>query len=139
VLADAERLRQILVNLLVNAIKFSNPGGEVTVAAERAGEYVRISISDTGIGIPADQLAHVFEPFYQVERGHLRRYAGVGLGLTISRELARAMGGDIAIESTAGVGTTVTLVLPAADVGAEATPSPVLATSITPADPLTQT
>jgi signal transduction histidine kinase len=113
--ADPERVRQILLNLLVNAIKFSESGGVVTVSAVHTGATVRIAVADRGIGIPADQLDRVFEPFFQVERGHARRFPGVGLGLTIARELALAMRGDIELESEWGKGTTVTLVMPIAE------------------------
>jgi signal transduction histidine kinase len=113
--ADPERVRQILLNLLVNAIKFSESGGVVTVSAVHTGATVRIAVADRGIGIPADQIDRVFEPFFQVERGHARRFPGVGLGLTIARELALAMRGDIELESEWGKGTTVTLVMPIAE------------------------
>lgn len=126
--ADPERLRQILLNLLVNAIKFSEPGGRVELSVRRTGDAVHFVVSDRGIGIPADQLDRVFEPFFQVDRGHARRYQGVGLGLTISRELALAMGGDVTIESEAARGTTVTLVLAAA-----AEPAPTMAIPLEPA------
>ena len=112
--ADADRTRQILLNLLVNAIKFSGPGGRVSLSASPFDGKVRIVVQDHGIGIPREQLQRVFEPFFQVEQGHSRRYPGIGLGLTISRDLARAMGGDILIESEHGKGTTATLVLPTA-------------------------
>jgi signal transduction histidine kinase len=113
--ADPERVRQILLNLLVNAIKFSDANGAVAVSADRAGMAVRIAVADQGIGIPADQLHRVFEPFFQVERGHASRYPGVGLGLTIARQLALAMHGDVVLESEQGKGTTVTLVVPLVD------------------------
>lgn len=112
--ADPEKLRHVLLNLLTNAIKYTPEGGHVRVTTARDGATARITVSDSGIGIPADQLARVFEPFFQAERGKTRRYPGVGLGLTIARDLARAMGGDVAIESVLGEGTTVTLTLPEA-------------------------
>lgn len=112
--ADPEKLRHVLLNLLTNAIKYTPEGGHVRVTTARVGATLRITVGDSGIGIPADQLAHVFEPFFQAERGKTRRYPGVGLGLTIARDLARAMGGDVAIESVLGEGTTVTLTLPEA-------------------------
>jgi PAS domain S-box-containing protein len=112
--ADEEKLRQILINLIGNAIKFTPRGGRVTVDAMRDGDQVLVSVSDTGIGIPADQLAHVFEPFFQVERGPTRRFPGVGLGLSIAHDLARAMRGDVRVESRVNEGTTVSLALPAA-------------------------
>jgi signal transduction histidine kinase/integral membrane sensor domain MASE1 len=112
--ADPEKLRQILVNLVGNAIKFTPAGGRVSVGAVREADTVRISVSDTGIGIPADQLSRVFEPFFQVERGPTRRFPGVGLGLSIAHDLARAMQGDVRVESRVAGGTTVSLALPAA-------------------------
>jgi signal transduction histidine kinase len=113
VLADPEKLRQILLNIVGNAIKFTPAGGRVTVGAARDGDAVRISVTDTGIGIPADELPRVFEPFYQVERGPTRRYPGVGLGLSIAHDLARAMRGDVRVVSRVDEGTTVSLELPA--------------------------
>jgi signal transduction histidine kinase len=87
--ADPEKLRQILVNLLTNAVKFTDRAGRITVGAVRDGDTVHVSVRDTGIGIPTDQLGRVFEPFFQVSGGMTRRYPGVGLGLAIARDLAR--------------------------------------------------
>lgn len=114
VLADPEKLRQILLNLVGNAIKFTPAGGRIMVGAAREGDVVSISVTDTGIGIPADELRRVFEPFYQVERGPTRRFPGVGLGLSIAHDLARAMSGEVRIVSRVDEGTTVSLALPAA-------------------------
>lgn len=111
--ADPEKLRQILLNFLANAIKFTPPGGRIEVGAGRYEEFVRIWVSDTGIGIPSDLIAQVFEPFFQVEQGTTRRYPGIGLGLAIARDLADAMNGEVRLESTAGKGTTISLLLPA--------------------------
>lgn len=111
--ADPEKVRQILLNFVANAIKFTAPGGRIRVGAERLGESVRIWVCDTGIGIPSDQVVRVFEPFFQVEQGPTRRYPGIGLGLAIARDLARAMDGDVLLESTLGEGSTVSLRLPA--------------------------
>ena len=115
--ADAEKVRQVLLNLLTNAVKFTAPGGRVALACEHAAAagVVRVRVSDTGRGIAPDQHARVFEPFVQVDRQ--QRHAsqqGVGLGLAISRNLARGMGGDLTVESTPGAGSTFTLTLPAA-------------------------
>jgi signal transduction histidine kinase len=115
--ADAEKVRQVLLNLLTNAVKFTAPGGRVALACEHdaAAGVVRVRVSDTGRGIAPDQHARVFEPFVQVDRQ--QRHAsqqGVGLGLAISRNLARGMGGDLTVESTPGAGSTFTLTLPAA-------------------------
>jgi signal transduction histidine kinase len=111
--ADPEKLRQILLNFVANAIKFTAPKGRILVGAEQNGDFVRIWVSDTGIGIPADQIAQVFEPFFQVESGPTRRYPGIGLGLAIARDLARAMDGEVRLESAVGKGTTVSVLLPA--------------------------
>ena len=111
--ADPEKLRQILLNFVANAIKFTDANGYIRVGAEREGALVRIWVSDTGIGIPPDQIAQVFEPFFQVESGPTRRYPGIGLGLAIARDLARAMGGEVRLESTVGKGSTVSVLLPA--------------------------
>jgi len=113
--ADPEKLRQALLNLLSNAVKFTPPGGRIALATATDGDQVRIEVSDTGRGIAADQLERIFEPFVQVGRGLTTPATdGVGLGLAISRELARAMDGDLTVTSTPGVGSTFTLVLPRA-------------------------
>jgi PAS domain S-box-containing protein len=115
VCADPDRLQQILLNLLGNASKFTPSGGRVSVRWSTDGERVRIAITDTGRGIPADLLSQIFEPFVQVNREvDARKQKGMGLGLAISRELARAMGGDITVDSVVGQGSTFTVVLPAA-------------------------
>jgi PAS domain S-box-containing protein len=118
--ADREKLRQVLVNLLTNAVKFTDAPGTIALGAERAGPAVRVRVRDTGIGIPADRLDHVFDPFVQVDPRLARTREGTGLGLAISRDLARAMGGDLTAESEVGVGSTFTLTLPAADAAAAA-------------------
>ncbi|MDF1502135.1 ATP-binding protein [Roseisolibacter sp. H3M3-2] len=115
--ADPEKLRQVLLNLLGNAVKFTEPGGRVTLACatDRAAGVIRVRVGDTGRGIPPDQLERIFEPFVQVDRHRTHEsQQGVGLGLAISRELARAMGGDLTVESAPGVGSTFTVTLPAA-------------------------
>jgi signal transduction histidine kinase len=113
VLADPVKLRQILLNVLGNAIKFTPPHGRVELSALRNADRVSIRISDTGIGIPPDKIGRVFEPFFQVQAGTTREYPGVGLGLAISRDFARAMGGDVWVESTNGRGSVVTIELSA--------------------------
>jgi signal transduction histidine kinase len=112
--ADPERLRQILLNLLANAVKFTGPGGRIAAGVGREGDRISIWISDTGIGIPTEQIERVFEPFFQVDRGTTRNYPGIGLGLAIARDFARAMGGELRLESQPGKGTTASLELPAA-------------------------
>ena len=121
-MADREKLQQILLNLISNAIKFTQPreGGlgrievSCTVDTADAGEgsgRVRLHVRDTGDGIAADQLERIFEPFVQVDQHLTRTHAGVGLGLAISRDLARGMGGDLTVRSDAGRGSTFTLIL----------------------------
>jgi signal transduction histidine kinase len=112
--ADPESLQQILVCLLSNASKFTEAGGTITLGAKQRGEKVYIWVSDTGEGIPEDQIENVFEPFFQTNHGTTRKATGVGLGLTIARDLARRMHGDLTIASKLGNGTTASVVLPAA-------------------------
>ena len=113
---DREKVQQILINLLTNAVKFTPAGGTVRTFAERDANarQVRVSVADSGIGIPTNKLKNVFEPFVQVDVGHTRRREGSGLGLAISRDLARGMGGDLRVISEEGRGSTFTLLLPAA-------------------------
>jgi PAS domain S-box-containing protein len=112
VMADAEKLRQILLNLLSNALKFTQPGGDIAIECECSADRVRLTIADSGIGIPAERLQDIFEPFIQVRADLTRTSDGAGLGLAISRDLARGMGGDLLVESTVGVGSRFTLELP---------------------------
>jgi PAS domain S-box-containing protein len=112
--ADEEKLGQILLNLLSNAIRFTREEGEITLSCEEHGDVVLIDVRDTGIGIPADRLGHIFEPFVQINRRLSAPHEGTGLGLAISRDLARAMGGDITVESELGVGSTFRVTLPRA-------------------------
>ena len=111
VLADADRLHQVLLNLVGNSMKFTPSGGSIHVATAPEGGVVRVTVSDTGIGIPAAQLERVFEPFFQVDYGTTRAHPGIGLGLAIARDLARAMGGDLRLASEPGRGTTAILEL----------------------------
>ena len=115
VAADNERFQQVLLNLITNAIKFTPAGGHIDVGCNSSGAMVRLSVRDTGVGVRPADWERVFEPFIQIDR-HLTQAAlqGVGLGLSISRELARAMRGDLTLESVEGVGSTFTLTLPIA-------------------------
>ena len=113
VAADPEKARQILLNLLSNAMKFTPRGGRLTIRCASGDDVVEISVADTGIGIPADKLESIFEPFVQVDTRLTRAQEGVGLGLAISRELARKMNGDLSVTSTEGEGAKFTLRLPA--------------------------
>lgn len=108
--ADATRLEQVLVNLIHNAIKFTPPGGEVHLSAAVEGAFVRFSVRDTGVGIPADDLERVFERFYKADRA--RSGGGTGLGLSISRRIVEAHGGRIWAESKEGRGSTFHFVIP---------------------------
>jgi signal transduction histidine kinase len=108
---DAVKLRMVLKNLVGNAIKFTERGA-VCVKAARAGERVRLTVSDTGIGIPPEELPHLFEPFRQAHGRVSRRAGGTGLGLYIVHRLVNLLGGTIAVESTPGRGTTFAVELP---------------------------
>ena len=113
VLADREKLRQLFVNVIGNACKFTPAGGFVRVESEPLGSHVRVAIRDSGRGIPADQIRSIFDPFIQVDRRLVNEsQQGVGLGLAISRELARGMGGDLVAESAMGAGSVFYLTLP---------------------------
>jgi signal transduction histidine kinase len=112
---DAEKVRRILLNLVTNAVKFTAPGGRLQLACEADEQVVRIRVADTGRGIPQEHLHKIFEPFVQVDRDSVPAHRqGVGLGLSISRELAHAMGGSLEAQSAVGVGSTFTLTLPRA-------------------------
>ncbi|HEX5436625.1 MAG TPA: ATP-binding protein [Gemmatimonadaceae bacterium] len=110
--ADAEKVQQILLNLIGNAVKFTEAGGSIAVDCHANTHNVAIVVTDTGCGIPPDQLDAIFEPFVQIGRSLTVPVAGAGLGLAISRDLARAMRGDITVESIVGEGAAFRLVLP---------------------------
>jgi signal transduction histidine kinase len=112
--ADPDRINQVLVNLITNAVKYSPMGGPVDVTIKEDGEQVTIAVRDEGIGIPAAKQAQLFEQFYQAHARTAHDYGGMGLGLYLSRELVRRHGGEIGIESVEGAGTTVTVHLPRA-------------------------
>src|SRR5580658_9252940 len=110
-MTDAQRVRQILLNLLANAIKFTDRG-EISLTVRTSTSEVRLAVRDTGIGIPAHAMNELFQDFHQLEAGDGRRYEGTGVGLALSRRLARALGGEIEARSHEGQGSTFTLVLP---------------------------
>jgi two-component sensor histidine kinase len=140
-LGDDERVRQIVVNLLSNAVKFTSPGGKISVEVAVTSspdpdtrlhpnrQYVRFRVTDTGRGIPEEKLFSIFDPFVQAESGHSRSREGSGLGLTISRRLARLMGGDLTVKSKLEQGSTFTLWLPADTASTEAPPAPAVVTT----------
>ncbi|HEY1951639.1 MAG TPA: HAMP domain-containing sensor histidine kinase [Gemmatimonadaceae bacterium] len=118
VVADPDRLQQILLNLLTNAVKFTPRGGKLTVSCATEGEWTRINVADTGRGIPPDHIEQIFEPFVQVPASAIAgggTQKGFGLGLAISRSLARKMNGDLTVSSTLGEGSTFTVSLRAPD------------------------
>ena len=116
VCADPDRTAQVLMNLVGNAINYTPEGGSITVHVEEGERRVDVKVEDTGIGIPAEDLPYLFERFYRVDPSRSRRSGGSGIGLTIARHLAWAMGGDLTASSPGrGQGSTFTITLPAAD------------------------
>jgi len=108
---DGGKVRQILVNLLSNAVKFTN-AGRVRLLVQHDGATVRYIVSDTGIGIAPEHRDRIFEAFWQVEQPSTRRVGGTGLGLSVTRRLARLLGGDVAMTSVVGEGSVFTVTLP---------------------------
>ena len=106
------RIEQVLTNLIDNAIKFTPADGIITVDATDLGEDIQVTVSDTGIGIPADQLTSIFDRFYQVDGGSARHYRGTGLGLTICKHIVEHHRGRMWVESEEGMGSTFFFVLP---------------------------
>jgi PAS domain S-box-containing protein len=111
-IGDRLKIEQIVLNLLSNAVKFTPAGGRVTVRCHDGDQQVTLTVADTGPGIPTDRLDDIFEPFVQLGRSLSSGHEGAGLGLAISRDLARAMDGDVTVQSTPGKGATFTLSLP---------------------------
>lgn len=119
--ADPDRVEQVLVNLLHNAIKFTPPGGEIALGAEMRGDSLVVSVKDTGVGIPPEDLPRIFERFYKVDKartGHSGRDGGTGLGLAIAKHIVQAHGGRIWAESVLQKGATFFFTLPAAEIPA---------------------
>ncbi len=112
IIADRRAIKQILLNLLSNAVKFTEPGGAVTLKTDNREHIVSITVSDTGIGIPANKLRSITNPFEQAASHYTREHEGTGLGLAITKDLVELHGGSLHIDSTVGVGTTVTVRLP---------------------------
>jgi signal transduction histidine kinase len=119
-----DRLREVLVTLVDNAIKYTPAGGHVSIAVERHSRRATVTISDTGAGIPAESLKNIFERFYRVDKARTRDDGGTGLGLAIARHMVLAHGGDIKMESTEGKGTRVTIELRALTPNAAAEVAP---------------
>jgi two-component system phosphate regulon sensor histidine kinase PhoR len=114
VLADPGALEQVLVNLLDNALKYTPAGGRVAVRIADDGDRVRLSVEDTGIGIPEADRARIFERFYRVDKARSRALGGTGLGLAIVKHLVQAMGGEVSVESVPGSGSVFHVRLPRA-------------------------
>ncbi len=112
--ADVERLRQVFVNLLDNSVKFSKSSGRITVSAKPHDSMLEISVSDTGVGIPEQDLPRIFERFYRVDKARSRELGGTGLGLSIIKHIVEAHGGAVTVVSRLNQGSTFTLTLPAA-------------------------
>ncbi|ADQ05813.1 multi-sensor signal transduction histidine kinase [Caldicellulosiruptor hydrothermalis 108] len=110
--ADRDRLEQVLINLINNAVVYVQEGGQIEVGLEKDEEHVKITVKDNGPGIPEDDLPRIFERFYRVDKARSRSLGGSGLGLSIADEIVKAHGGRILVESKEGVGTTFTVVLP---------------------------
>jgi len=109
---DADKVQQVILNLLSNAIKFTPAGGTITLGSDESSHTVAITVADTGPGIPADMIDAIFEPFVQVQTSRAREHGGVGLGLAISRDLARGMSGELAVAMSAADGTVFRMTLP---------------------------
>ncbi len=112
VMGDSDRLKQLFLNLVDNAIKYTPPGGKVSLSLAKKSGWAHFQVSDTGVGIPAENLPHVFERFYRVDKSRTRAQGGSGLGLSIAKWITQAHGGAIRVESEMGVGTTFTVTLP---------------------------
>jgi two-component system phosphate regulon sensor histidine kinase PhoR len=108
------RLEQVFVNLLDNAVKFNRPNGEVRVETRSVGGKAHITIADTGIGIPSEDLPRVFERFYRVDKARSREMGGTGLGLSIVKHVIELMGGTVSVESQLGEGSQFTIIIPQA-------------------------
>jgi two-component system, OmpR family, sensor histidine kinase VicK len=111
---DRDKLQQVLLNLVANAVEFTPPGGQITIETRTDGSMVRVAVRDTGIGIPAEDLPRIFERFYRVDKARSRMLGGTGLGLAIARQIVELLGGAIFIDSELGKGTEVVFTLPAA-------------------------
>lgn len=109
---DRDRLEQVITNIISNAVKYTPDGGEVTVDCEFKYTHAVLTVRDTGIGIPKEDLPRIFERFYRVDKARSRKQGGTGLGLAIAKEIIEAHGGEIKIESQQRRGTVVTITLP---------------------------
>jgi two-component system, cell cycle sensor histidine kinase DivJ len=122
IVADQRAVQQVLINLVGNAIKFTDAGGVVSIDAAASGNMLKLTVSDTGIGIPADKLANLGQPFVQVQNEYTRRYEGTGLGLSLVKGLVALHGGSFAISSVQGEGTAITILIPLDGSGVDGQP-----------------
>jgi signal transduction histidine kinase len=113
-MADENRLQEVIYNLLDNAVKYSQPEGKITLRVQREEDSVRISVSDEGVGIPAADLPRVFERFYRADKARSRSVSGTGLGLSIVKHIVQLHGGSVEAQSEFGRGTTISVSLPIA-------------------------
>jgi two-component system OmpR family sensor kinase len=121
VMGDMDRLKQLFLNLVENAIKYTPPGGEVRLALSKKAGSAQLEVADNGIGIPPENLPHIFDRFYRVDKARTRAQGGSGLGLSIAKWIAQAHGGNIRVTSTVGEGTTFTVILPLYEPAAQLT------------------
>jgi signal transduction histidine kinase len=112
ILGDEDRLKQLALNLVDNGIKYTPPGGVVKLSLSQDSQWAQITVSDTGVGIPAEDIPHIFERFYRVDKARSRAQGGSGLGLAIAKWVAQAHGGNIQVDSVVGQGTTFRVNLP---------------------------
>ena len=110
--ADPERIKQVFINLLDNAIKFTPQNGNICIRAKAKGKYIQVEISDTGIGIPQEHQKRIFERFYRVDKARSRNLGGTGLGLSIVKHIIYAHGGEVGVESEPGKGSKFFFTLP---------------------------
>jgi two-component system sensor histidine kinase VicK len=112
VYGDKGRILQVIINIISNAVKYNRKNGSITVSGGSEGDSVFISVADTGLGIPKEDLPHIFDRFYRVDKARSRKMGGTGLGLAIAKEIVEAHGGHISFDSVYGKGSTVTVFLP---------------------------
>ena len=112
---DWQRVSEVLHNILKNAVAHTRKGGSIRITASQRGKWVEVSVSDTGEGIPAEDLPHIFERFYRVDKSRARATGGSGLGLTIARRLIEAHGGTLVVQSKLGEGSRFSFTLPIAE------------------------
>lgn len=116
VLADQDRLKQVIMNLLTNAVKYTEPGGKIVLSTKKEGQFARIEVKDTGVGIPEDKIDQIFQPFIQMDNSNSgSKKSGFGLGLPITKKLIHLMGGDLSVTSKPGEGSVFSVQIPLAD------------------------